>query len=52
MGETSVRGYFVASGHYRDGILLSPITAQVMTRVVLGREPQVDISSFAASRFG
>jgi len=52
MGETSIRGYFVASGHYRDGILLSPITAQVMTSVILGREPEVDISSFAASRFG
>ena len=52
MGETSIRRYFVASGHYRDGILLAPITAQVMTSVVLGREQQVDISNFAASRFG
>lgn len=51
LGETSTRGYFVASGHYRDGILLAPITAQVMTAVILGQASQRDLANFASSRF-
>src|SRR5262249_14742038 len=30
LGETQTAGYFVATGHYRDGILLAPITAQAI----------------------
>jgi glycine oxidase len=51
IGETSTRGFFAATGHYRDGILLAPITADVMTSVVLGRAPEVDITNFAPARF-
>jgi glycine/D-amino acid oxidase-like deaminating enzyme len=32
LGATATAGYFVATGHYRDGILLAPITAQVINR--------------------
>jgi glycine oxidase len=52
LGETSARGYFAATGHYRDGILLAPITADVMIGVVLGRAPHDEITNFAPSRFG
>jgi glycine oxidase len=52
LGETSTHGFFAATGHYRDGILLAPITAEVMTRVVLGRVPNCEIANFAPSRFG
>jgi glycine oxidase len=52
LGETSTRGFFAATGHYRDGILLAPVTAEVMTRVVLGRAPDCEIANFAPSRFG
>lgn len=51
LGETSIPGYFVASGHYRDGILLAPITAEVMTAIVLSRPCGFDLSSFSAARF-
>ena len=51
LGPTSTRGYFVATGHYRDGILLAPVTAQVMTAVVLGKTPPWDLANFAPSRF-
>jgi glycine oxidase len=51
LGESEVKGYFVATGHFRDGILLAPITAQVMTDVVLGKSCAHDLRSFAASRF-
>jgi glycine oxidase len=52
LGGTSIHGYFVASGHYRDGILLAPITAQVMTELVLGKPISHDLSAFSPARFG
>ena len=51
LGETQTRGYFIATGHYRDGILLAPITAEVMTSLVLGRAPQLEIENFSPNRF-
>lgn len=51
LGETAAPGYFVASGHYRDGILLAPVTAQVMTDLVLGKSSNFEISRFAPLRF-
>jgi glycine oxidase len=52
MGATALKGYYVATGHYRDGILLAPITAQLMTQVVTGRPPEMDLRPFSAMRFG
>jgi glycine oxidase ThiO len=51
MGTTSVEGYFVATGHYRDGILLAPITAQLMSQLILGKQPDIDFSAFSLDRF-
>jgi glycine oxidase len=51
LGETSIPGYFVASGHYRDGILLAPITAQVMTELILGKPSMHDLVPFSPARF-
>ena len=51
LGESEVTGYFVASGHFRDGILLAPITAQVMTDVILGKAPGYDLGNFSPARF-
>lgn len=51
LGVTSIHRYFVASGHYRDGILLAPITAQVMTELILGKSSAFDLSPFSAARF-
>jgi len=51
MGASSVPGYFVATGHYRDGILLAPVTANVMSDLVLGKSSSHEISSFAPFRF-
>jgi glycine oxidase len=31
-----VEGLFVATGHYRNGILLAPATAALMTQAILG----------------
>lgn len=51
LGGTSIRGYFIASGHYRDGILLAPITAQVMTELILGKAISHNLSAFSPVRF-
>jgi glycine oxidase len=49
VAETS--GVFVASGHFRNGILLAPITAKIMADLVEGRPSPLDIGAFALSRF-
>jgi glycine oxidase len=51
LGATSVRGHFIASGHYRDGILLAPITAQLMTELILRKPVSHDLAAFSPSRF-
>ncbi len=51
LGATPVPGYFVATGHYRDGILLAPITAQCMADLIQGRSPRFDLSEFSPHRF-
>jgi glycine oxidase len=51
LGESELEGYFVATGHFRDGILLAPITAQVMTDTITGRTPAYDLKSFSPARF-
>jgi glycine oxidase len=40
-----------ATGHYRDGILLAPVTARVMAQAMLGETPDVPLAPFSADRF-
>jgi glycine oxidase len=42
---------WIASGHFRNGILLAPGTAQVMRELVLGNQPSVHLSAFRCDRF-
>ena len=51
LGATTTPGYYVATGHFRDGILLAPITARVMADVISGVEPTHDLMPFSPSRF-
>ncbi len=51
LGATQTPGYYVATGHFRDGILLAPITAQVMTAVIEGKQPEHDLRAFSPARF-
>jgi glycine oxidase len=50
LGATSTPGYFVATGHFRDGILLAPVTARVMGQVIAGEKPEIDLKLFAPER--
>jgi glycine oxidase len=51
IGPTDASRVFVATGHFRNGILLSPITAQIMADLVGARPSPMDISDFATDRF-
>jgi glycine oxidase len=51
LGSTGTPGYFVATGHFRDGILLAPVTAEVMADVVMGLNPEHRLAPFSPLRF-
>jgi glycine oxidase len=51
LGATPTEGYYVATGHFRDGILLAPITAQVMADAITGAPPTHDLTPFSPTRF-
>lgn len=50
LGATHLEGYFVAAGHYRNGILLTPITARAIADLVLTGRSAVDLAAFAIGR--
>lgn len=51
LGETASPGYFAATGHFRDGILLAPVTSQAMAELICNEECRRDISAFSPQRF-
>ena len=51
LGATQTPGCYVATGHFRDGILLAPITAKLMCAVIEGTTPELDLGAFSPSRF-
>ena len=52
LGPAGVPGYFVATGHFRDGILLTPVTARAMAQVLTGENCTYDLAPFSPARFG
>lgn len=51
VGGTDVAGLIFATGHYRHGILLSPITADAVVDLVAGRDLAAHWLPFAPDRF-
>ncbi len=46
------RGHrWVATGHFRNGILLAPATAHLVRQRMLGERPAIDLEPFRAARF-
>jgi len=43
-------GLWVATGHYRNGVALAPITANVMADWMLGNKPSLDMAAFSPER--
>ncbi len=46
-----IDGLWLATGHYRNGILLAPITARLMTSWMTTGKPGVDVGDFLPDRF-
>jgi glycine oxidase len=51
LGATPTPGYHVATGHFRDGILLAPVTALLMAQLITGARPELDLAPFSMERF-
>lgn len=46
LGRAGVDGLILATGHFRNGILLAPITAEVVADLIQGRPPSVPLEPF------
>jgi glycine oxidase len=51
IGRARTPGLLYACGHLRNGILLAPLTARVVTRLLADEDPGMDLSPFDPSRF-
>jgi glycine oxidase len=51
IGPTAVDGLVLATGHYRNGILLTPITADAVAELLSAGALPADVRPFAPSRF-
>ena len=51
LGKTPIENLIYATGHYRNGILLAPITAYEICQLILTGETSPIISPFQLSRF-
>jgi len=44
-------GYFLATGHFRTGAAIAPVTGRVMAEMLLGQTPSLPIQEFSYARF-
>lgn len=49
--DPEVAGLLYAGGHFRNGILLAPLTGRLIADVVLSRAPLVDLGPLRPRRF-
>lgn len=50
LGRAAEPNCWIATGHFRNGILLAPATAAVMRDLVVGRTPEISLEAFAVRR--
>lgn len=51
IGPADLDGLILATGHFRSGVLLTPITARLVGDFVLGKTPSIDVERFSPLRF-
>jgi glycine oxidase len=51
LGPTDIEGLWIATGHYRNGILLAPGTARVMQEWIVDGTPSLALEKFSPLRF-
>jgi len=52
LGPTEIEGLVIATGHYRNGILLAPVTAKLIAEWIVERRTSLDWTRFSPLRFG
>lgn len=50
LGETALPGLFACTGHHRNGVLLAPASAAIVSALVLGQPPPLDPAPFSPAR--
>lgn len=50
--SSTMRGVFYATGHYRNGVLLAPLTAVMMADLILDGQKRPELELVRPSRFG
>jgi len=50
LGATQIPGLFLSTGHYRNGILLAPISAEIVRTAVLGQRAPLPLEAFSPGR--
>ncbi|MFQ5604733.1 MAG: glycine oxidase ThiO [bacterium] len=51
LGETALDNLLVASGHFRNGILLAPLTAKLIAELIVSGKTSLSLQPFRADRF-
>jgi glycine oxidase len=51
LGPAHLDNLVLAAGHYRNGVLLTPITARAITAVLTGDTPPAVVAPFSPARF-
>ena len=51
IGPTDIEGLWLATGHYRNGILLAPATAKIMRDWIVTGKSNFDVKDFSSLRF-
>jgi glycine oxidase len=51
IGPGAIDGLILASGHFRNGVLLAPVTADAVAALLAGERPRADLGAFAPGRF-
>jgi glycine oxidase len=50
ISDSPVEGLFFATGHFRNGVVLAPLTGELVASLVVGEAPSIDLSPFDVRR--
>jgi glycine oxidase len=51
VGPGEIEGLVIATGHYRNGILLAPLTGDVVAAYLVGDPPAEEVAALSPARF-
>jgi glycine oxidase len=51
IGSGATDGLLIATGHFRNGVLQAPLTAECIADLLEGRQPPIDLEPFSPRRF-